>query len=161
GSDAGKGVIPPLLPPGPRAPAAPRPGWRSGPTASGPGRWSCSARCRRGTAARPTDPAPPSPGRRSGRSRSPSRGSRRAGGRLRRGLGGGLALAVPLALACLGLAVGALAGLGVGLGGLLVGLAAVVGFVEARPLEQDRRPRPEQPPQRLLVALRAHLQRLV
>ena len=43
----------------------------------------------------------------------------------------------------------------IGRGGLLVRLAAVVGLVEARPLEDDRRPGTDQPPQLQLAALRA------
>src|SRR6266566_1878953 len=56
---------------------------------------------------------------------------------------------------------GRLGGLLVGLGGGLVRLAAVVGLVEARTLEDDRRASAEGPPQLLLAALRALAQRLV
>src|SRR5260370_5154312 len=72
----------------------------------------------------------------------------RLGGRLRLGL-----------LAVAGRA--ALAGVLLCLGRLLVRVAAVVGFVEARALEQDGRPRAEQAAQALLAALRTDLQRLV
>src|SRR5947209_357399 len=47
----------------------------------------------------------------------------------------------------------------VGLGGTLVGVATVVGLVEARSLEQDRGPGADQPAQLVLLALRALLER--